>query len=70
MFWFADPEDSQPLRLAHNLRKLDNYWQEWDVGIGGRSPAKLWKDGSSSPDASKYSRRKPIYLFLDRFIAF
>ena len=70
VFRFAEPGDTRPARLADNLRNVGTVWQEWEHGIGGNLPAKLWKEEhtAKSPHASRYSRRKPIYLLLDRLI--
>ena len=57
----------RPARLADNLRSVGQFWQEWEHGIGGNLPAKLWKEQHTTGN-SKYSQRKPIYLLLDRLI--
>ena len=46
---------------------MGTVWQEWEHGIGGNLPAKLWKEQHTTGN-SRYSRRKPIYLLLDRLI--
>ena len=66
-FEFAEPSDDRPCRLADNLTNCGMFWQEWECGIGGDKPAKLWTD-SERGSSSKYSRRKPIYLLLQRTI--
>ena len=66
-FRFAEPTDERPCRLADNLSNLGMFWQEWENGIGGNKPAKLWTDKERG-SCSKYSRRKPIYLLLQRTI--
>ena len=70
VFRFAEPGDTRPARLADNLRNVGTVWTEWEYGVAGNLPAKLWKEEhtAKSPHASRYSRRKPIYLLLDRLI--
>ena len=67
VFRFAEPTDDRPLLLAPNLKRVGECWQEWEYGIGGNRPAKLWKREERS-SSSMFSRRKPIYLLLDRLI--
>ena len=66
-FEFAEPTDERPCKLADNLTNYGMFWQEWEYGIGGNKPAKLWTPeeiGSSST----FGRRRPIYLLLNRTI--
>ena len=59
--------DEHPCVLAPNLRSVGMLWQEWEYGIAGAKPAKLWSKEERSSN-SMFSRRKPIYLILDRLI--
>ena len=67
VFRFATAEDPRPLKLAENLRNVGSIWKEWDEGINNCKPAKLWKPHERA-SSSKFSRRKPIYLLLDRLV--
>ena len=66
-FQFAEPTDNRPLLLADNMNGYGMFWQEWEHGIGGSKPAKLWTDTERGSN-SKFGRRKPIYLLLNRLI--
>ena len=66
VFRFAEPSDCRPAKLA-KVRRLGDYWQEWEHGIGGNKPAKEWTSSESKAN-STYSRRLPIYLLLQRLI--
>jgi Transcriptional activator of glycolytic enzymes len=73
VFRFANAmDDPRPPRLADNLKSVGQFWQEWEHGIAGNLPAKLWTEAHTSnrknEHAFKFSRRKPIYLLLDRLI--
>ena len=67
MFRFASPADTRPCVLAKNLTNYGMFWQEWEHGIAGNKAAKLWEPEDCN-GSSTYSRRKPIYLLLDRTI--
>ena len=66
-FRFAEPTDERPCRLADNLTNFGMFWQEWEFGIGGNKPAKLWTSRERGC-STVFSRRKPIYLLLNRTI--
>ena len=66
-FEFAEPTDERPCRLADNLTNYGMFWQEWEYGIGGNKPAKLWTDTERGSN-STFGRRRPIYLLLNRTI--
>ena len=66
-FQFTEPTDDRPARLADNVNTHGKFWQEWEYGIGGNKPAKLWTDTERGSN-SKYGRRRPIYLILNRSI--
>ena len=73
VFRFAEPTDQRPPRLDACLKNCGEFWQEWKCGIAGNLPARLWnKEQTSARNnkvfACKYSRRKPIYLMLQRLI--
>ena len=67
VFRFAAPTDDRPVKLADNLRTLGEIWQEWEVGIAGNKPAKLWTKAESGKNCT-YSRRSPLYYLLDRLV--
>ena len=67
MFRFAEPTDNRPAKLAPNLKSVGLFWKEWGKGIAGNKPAKLFDEKERGSD-SNYSRRKPIYLLLERTI--
>ena len=66
-FQFTEPTDERPCRLADNLTNYGMYWQEWEYGIGGNKPAKLWTDRERGSN-STFARGRPIYLVLNRSI--
>ena len=68
VFQFREPMDMRPLKVANNVRTVGMIWQEWEHGIGGNMPAKLFPDKNKGEDTFKYSRRLPIYLLLERTI--
>ena len=65
---FGEPRDTRPLKVADNVRSVGMIWQEWQHGIGGNMPARLFPTKNKGEDTFKYSRRLPIYLLLDRLI--
>ena len=65
--------DKRPARLELNPRNLGSLWLEYQHGIGGTLPARLWKKEHTSHRtngnwATMYCKRKPIYLLLERTI--
>ena len=67
-FRFDAPSDNRPARLADNLDKLGELWQEWEHGVCGNAPAKSFRSDTSKlckKDKQKFSRRKPIYQLLE-----
>ena len=66
-FQFTEPTDDRPARLADNVNTYGKFWQEWECGIGGDKPAKLWTDTERGSN-STFGRRRPIYLLLNRTI--
>ena len=67
-FRFEEPTDKRPARLADNLDKIGELWQEWECGIAGDTPAKSFRDDTKrlcSSDKKKFSRRKPIHQLLE-----
>ena len=72
-FRFEEPTDKRPARLADNLDKIGELWQEWECGIAGGMPAKSFRDDTKrlcSSDKKKFSRRKPIYQLLESVIVY
>lgn len=57
--------DQRPENLAGSLKCIADFWQEWEYGIAGNKPAKLFTNTAQN---SKYSRRLPIYKLLERLI--
>ena len=74
VFRFDDPRDTRPARLGDNLRRVSDYWQEWNDGLGGCLPAKTYfhegTDKLSKNDKKKFSMRKPVYLLLESLVRF
>ena len=66
-FRFAEPTDERPCILAGNVKSYGMFWQEWIHGIAGNKPARLWGREERGQN-SKFSKRKPIYLLLDRMV--
>ena len=57
--------------LADNLNSLHDFWEEYDRGIGGNKPAKLFRnDEVNRNDAfkNKYSRRNKVWKVQEYLI--
>ena len=59
----AMPRAATPLKaeLISRPRTLHDLWAEWQVGGGGRKPAKDFNSGERGAVRSKYSFRKPFW---------
>ena len=66
----AMPRAATPLKaeLIPRPRTLHDLWAEWQVGGGGRKPAKDFNSGERGAVRSKYSFRKPFWEKVSEMI--
>ena len=57
-------------RLSYRPKHLEDLWQEWEFGVGGRKAAKLFTSSERGLKENKfaYSRRKPFWLLMHELI--
>lgn len=48
--------------LTNNLRSLHTLWFEYEMGIGGKKPAKLFTAAERGKDRFRYSQRKVFWI--------
>lgn len=70
VFRFEDPSDERPCHLVKGLKKVGDVWEEWEFGIKGNKPARLWttEDRRGNPWASTYCRRLGLYNHIKRMV--
>jgi len=65
--------DDRNAELCPNLHTLQDLWEEWKFGIGGRKPASRFNSQERGGYGSKgkkqrYSRRKRVWDLMDRLV--
>ena len=73
LYRVGEPADRRPARVCENPRNLGTLWTEHQHGVGGNLPGKLWDGDHRSSrkngnEATKHSKRFPIYLLMERMI--
>ena len=60
--------DSRPCNFS-KYRTVGQAWAEWNVGIGGNKPVRLWTEADrQGPHKSTYSRRAPLFNLLSTLV--
>ena len=62
--------DPRPATLTSCPRELTALWDEWEIGIGGRKPARLFSPQERGRNGVKYKfqKRKVIWNVMERLI--